>query len=684
MSRTASFLLTAVLSCLLLFTYSSSSENGFHFDDYTNIVQHRPLHLEQLTLAGILQAGYESYLPWRPLSSMTFAFDWWRGKGSPEPFQESNRVLHLVTALIVGLLLLEVLGKVLPRREVFWLAPVGAALWALHPVQVQAVTYIVQRMALLAALFTVLSVWSYLRARKTAGIRAGGWLLLSILSLGAGLVSKENAAIIPILWILAEYGVVRHGQALLQRRMDWLFLTLPLLLVLAIAADLLMSGPFSDWLTEGYKSREFTLGQRLLTQPRVLAFHLGQIFWPLPGRFSLEHDFTLSLGLTDPPATVFALAGLLMWAGIGLLCVFSQKLRVAGFLLLWVPVSLVIESSLIPLEIIFEHRMYLASVGTVGLVMLGLGWLADSDRRIRPGAMVAGMAVIIVLAVITWQRLPVWRTAVTLGEHSARVAAASPRAWLNLGIAYQEDGQWSRADAALGRALQIDPENVAAYANRGALYSEDPVRLRDALNDFNKALHLDPDNITALIGRGTLYRRLGRNGLAIEDYQQVVRRYSLGQTGSGSEFYIGVAYYQLGLAYRHEGRNEDAAAAYKTAVRLRPGLSAAWFNLGVIQLERSEDMAAKESFTEAIRVGGEDADAYYYRALARRNSGNHAEAYADLSRALQLKPEDGEFWFQRGLLRNARGDKAGARQDFHQGCMLGIQKACNSGSPGTS
>ncbi len=683
LSRVLSLLLVIVLSAVLLFAYRDSDQNGFHFDDYPNIVQHTPVQLEQLTLSGLWQAGRDAFLPSRPLPSISFAFDWWRGQGSPEVFQATNRMLHVAAALVVGLLLFEVLGKMLPRRELLWLAPLAAAWWALHPIQVQGVTYIVQRMALLAALFTLLSVWSYVRARQSGGARGLGWWLLTWSSLVAAVASKENALIAPFLWILAEYGVVRHGLRLLRGRLDAVVIALPFVLLAWVVLDLLLGGPFSGWATPGYAGRDFTLEERLLTQPRVLAFHLGQVFWPLPGRFSLEHDIALSRGVLDPPATAVALAGLVLWIAAGLWCLFSQALRGAGFLILWVPATLVIESSVIPLEMVFEHRMYLATVGLAGLVALACGWLAGTGTRARLGVLVAGMGLVLVLAAFTQQRLPVWRTAVTLGEHSARVASTSARTWLNLGIAYQEDDQLDKAESALSRSIALDPDSATAYANRGTLYSEDPARAQAARADFNHALRLDPGNITALVGRGTLQKRLGHIGLASADYQKAIRAYRQRPAAARSRdaFDIAVAYYQLGLVYRQSGRLDEAVAAYKNAIGLRPGLASAWFNLGIIQLERKQYPDAGKSFSAALAYGGEDADAYYYRGLAGWHAGDPGSGHQDLSRALQLNPRDGEFWLQRGLLGLERGDVNGARHDLRQACELGREPACASLSP---
>ncbi len=676
--RTLSALLIAALIVLALATYRDSDRNGFHFDDHPNIVQHASVQLEELSAAGLWRAAREAYLPSRPLPSVTFALDWWRSQGQAAAFQATNRILHLSVALAVGLLFYASLSKILPRRELAWLVPLAAAWWALHPIQVQGVTYIVQRMAILATLFSVLSVWCFIQARKSHSQRSVAWWLAAVLSLFAGVVSKENAYITPALWVLAEYGVIRHGMPVNRRHLRAIFLLAPAVILFIATLDLALGGPLAAFVGPGYLTRDFTLTERLLTQPRVLVFHIGQIVWPLPSRFSLEHDFGLSRGLFDPPGTMVALTLVLLWCGSGLWCLFRQETRVLGFLILWVPTTLLIESSVISLEIVFEHRMYLPTVGLAGVLALGVGRLAGKLERGRVFVPVVGLGVALVLAFYTHERISVWRTPVSLGEQSARNAPNSPRVWVNLGVAYQEQGLGREAVSAFTRALALDGSRADAYANRGALYSESASTAALAQEDFDRALQIQPDNIVALVGRGTLRKRLQQSELALADYQQAIASYRNRPQAirNRDEFYVAVAYYQLGLAYKNAGLLEEAAAAYAGALRLRPGLSEAWFNLGVIQLERELHTQAIKSFSQALRHGGVDADAYYFRGLARWKSGDHDSAQRDLLRALNINPADSEFWWQMGLLRADRGDLDGARRDLSRACQMGQREAC--------
>jgi hypothetical protein len=153
------FIVPLVLVGLVAFAYRDAPKNVFHFDDGLNISRHPPIMIERLTAESVLNAGRESFLPSRPLPSMTFAIDWWRGNGSPKAFQQTNVAIHAASSLVIFALLFTVLLRTGHSESIAGLAAfIAAALWACHPIHVQAVTYIVQRMASMAAFFTVLTV----------------------------------------------------------------------------------------------------------------------------------------------------------------------------------------------------------------------------------------------------------------------------------------------------------------------------------------------------------------------------------------------------------------------------------------------------------------------------------------------------------------------------------------------
>lgn len=527
-------LAVCAITLVTVTAYWEAPQNGFHFDDRFSIVEHPPIHITELTLANLWQAGVNAYHAPRPLPSVTFAFDWWRGGGDAKPFQITNVLIHLINALLVLALLYQVLLRLAPLRRgaVLMAATVGALVWAAHPIQVQAVTYVVQRMASLAALFMLLSVLLYVLGRSARSVLSRILFFAGCaLSFALGALSKENAWVTPLLIILAEYGLIRHGQILIRSAADKFVLGAPVILgALALFSIVLQIGPVYDFVSQGYEQRDFTLWQRVLTQPSVIAFYLSQVLWPLPGRFSLEHDFVISTSLFQPISTVFAWLGLLGWiaGGAWLLC--RRERRVYGFLLLWVPLTLAVESSFISLEMVFEHRMYLPLVGLAGLLAGGLLWLSGRFHYGWIAVAAIAAAIILGLALATQQRLPVWSSVLSLVQNSVAHAPNSARAWSNLARQYINLNQQDLALEPTQRALQLDPNNGAALESMGIILTNrgtvaEAERYFLAAFQVGKTTHSWPANF------GVLYLRKGDEGIdPPASYRQAVTLFSQATT----------------------------------------------------------------------------------------------------------------------------------------------------------
>ena len=196
--------------------------------------------------------------------------------------------------------------------------------------------------------------------------------------------------------------------------------------------------------------------ERLLTQPRVVFFYLSLVFWPLAGRFSLEHDFAVSTSLTNPPATILALLGIALILLAALYLFLRPKTRLTGFLLLWPAMTLVIESSFIPLEMVFEHRMYLPVVGLAALA--GAAWIAVSDGHPAYSPAFAAVVAVVALglAFSTAARTELWQEPLVLNEDAERKAPNSSRAWSNLGMHRYLGGDQAGAITALEKAIELN------------------------------------------------------------------------------------------------------------------------------------------------------------------------------------------------------------------------------------
>ena len=513
--------LALFLAAIVVLVYREAPANQFHFDDFHNIVDYGPVRMDQLSGEALANAFSNPKLAHRNIPSVTFALDWWRGGGQPAAFLQTNILLHALTALAVFAFARQVLARIRPDdpRIVLFTAFSVSVLWAVHPINSQAVNLIVQRMAILATLFTVLSLSCYLVARSGDSQRRMLWYMAAAAFALVGAFSKENAWILPLLVLVVEYGVVRHGQPLVRGRADTILLALPFLAAAMVVLDLALGkGPISDSFLAGYDVRSFTMEERLLTQPRVIVFYLSLVLWPVPWRFSLEHDFAISTSLLDPPATLASLLALTVFVLAALYLFVRPKTRVYGFLLLWPVMTLAIESSFIPLEMVFEHRMYMPMVALA--ILPGAGLVAL--QRWRPGYSAALSilltAVALGLSYSTIQRTQLWQDPLTLNEDAVRKAPGSSRAWNNVGMYRYLGGDQAGAMAALERAIELsDERETKALEYLGAIHL-DLGDLDSAESLIARAYRLQPENPEL-----SVLNHMGEVELARKRYASAVR-----------------------------------------------------------------------------------------------------------------------------------------------------------------
>lgn len=388
--RRSDALIALGLVCLLALVaavFWPAIHGPFVFDDFPNL---KNLQL----LDGKLDAAhFRQYIaaftgaPGRPLSGLSFAIEDYAWPSEPLAFKRNNILLHMLTGVLIFALARQ-LGRLHPplaaRADVLALA--AAAAWLLHPMQLSTMMLVVQRMTILSNMFIVAGMLGYLaslrctrlpplsRALLAGGALAGFGLL--------ALLSKENGVLIFAYATVLNLTFLRPGIAELptfpRRLLQWGAAAPMLLLAVLAAANI-------HRIAGSYGARDFTLGERLLTQSRILIDYLRQILLPRIGGQGIFHDdYPISHGVFDPPITFVAI--LLLAA----LAVAAWRVRARApafaFAVLWFFAGHLIESTVVPLELYFEHRNYLAMFGpllaVVAMVMTvptayrKMGWVA--------------------------------------------------------------------------------------------------------------------------------------------------------------------------------------------------------------------------------------------------------------------------------------------------------------------
>ncbi len=464
-----SLILLLLLLILPPLIYFPGINGPFLLDDLPNFVQNKAVHVSDLSLTTLQEAANSliSSILGRPVAAISFAFNYYLADGADNPygFKLFNIVIHTINGLLVFWFarLVFIRLQTHPARPLKELSAHSAAtllagfcalLWVCHPIQLTSVLYVVQRMTSMAALFMLLAMISYLKARTAQQLRRR-WIWFATIPFWGllAIYSKESGFLLPLYLLLLELTLFpdtfpwKHWPRLKQRSRWFILLGTGLLAVLFITAAVRYSLP-------AYAPRDFTLMERVLTEARVLVFYIGQILVPRLSSFGLYHDdFLISHSLLQPWSTlpaIFFITALLLLA---LITLRRQPLLSLG--LLWFFASHALESTVYPFELIFEHRNYLASLGMMFIIIQGILWLHSQYKDKRIWLLMP--ALVIILATNTAIRSYQWQDLRTLLYTHVENHPESPRAWGHLSNVYASNNNYTKSIASLRRAILLDP-----------------------------------------------------------------------------------------------------------------------------------------------------------------------------------------------------------------------------------
>lgn len=351
--------------CFTYYIYSPALSGPFFLDDFPNLEILSTLD-KGATWQYIIFDNH-SGLFGRIVSMSTFVFDYLRGGGGSSAFKTTNLAIHLITGCVIFWLSIELFEITSIKNHRLFASLFLVALWLTSPLFASTVLYVVQRMAQLSALFMFAGCLCYVMARKisiTKQSRSRAWILLAIslfVFYPLAIFSKENGIILPLLLLLIEIvffnikGLVNQNKTIPIIMHGTTFVCFLGLAILIIANSKLFIG---------YETREFNMMQRLLTESRVLLDYLEHLILPKGDQFGLVHDdYLISESLFKPFSTFFHV---LFWLFSIVVCyslVLSNKYKLISFGLLFFILGHIVESSVFPLEIYFEHRNYLPSFG---------------------------------------------------------------------------------------------------------------------------------------------------------------------------------------------------------------------------------------------------------------------------------------------------------------------------------
>ncbi|HZY04315.1 MAG TPA: tetratricopeptide repeat protein [Anaeromyxobacteraceae bacterium] len=578
----------AIVAAAVVAAYAAGLRAPFTFDDQRCIVRspidHGFYYLASPSQAASLPPDLQCAFPGRYVGHLTLAVNYRLGVLDPLGYHLFNVAVHLGSALLLYLLVTlafrapALLGIGERRLPAPLVALFAALLFACHPLQTQAVTYVVQRFASLAALFYLLAAVLYLRFRLPGPAVGRGAAYAGALGATAlAMFTKENALTLPLALALLEATLLRGSWT---RRLLGLAPFLLVCLVIPWRMGVFESAGSLATVDAAIGSAS-PVGRReyLLTQFPVVATYLRLFL--LPVGQSVDHDFPIYRSLLDGPVLLALLLHLFLAGGSVVLLWRARRpgpgsrpeLCLVSLGVLWFFLTLSVESSLVPLaDVIFEHRAYLPSAGLC-LAASTLSFLARRGLEgTRPAAarlvVPALSAVVLVLGAATVARNRVWSDEIRLWEDAARKGPGKVRPHLHLGALYAASGQLDRAAREIETAISLRPDSPEAYNSLGVILRRQG-RVDAAMESYRSALRLRPDFAEARHNAALLYAAQGLLGDAIREMEEAVR--------SRPDYAEG--HNALGVLYARQGRLAEAAREFSRTLEIDPGNAKARANL---------------------------------------------------------------------------------------------------------
>ena len=625
-SRWATVLGAGLIVAAGLAVYANSFCVPFIFDDPLSIIDNPSIRQLWPPGPALSPPCDNRTVTSRPLLNFSLAINYRLGGLNVWGYHAANVAIHLIN----GLLLLGILRQTfqLPTLrgrfgEAGWgLALAIALLWTIHPLQTEAVTYVIQRAESLAGLFYLLTLYSVIRGSQSS--RRAWWYAVAVGACFLGVGCKEIVSTAPIVVLFYDRTFLGDSfRNLLRRR--W-----------ALYAGLFACWGFQLFLLARtglsmLKEEVGTIGMWAYarSQPGVILHYLGLSFWPHPLCLDYEWPVADTLGAILP--------GVLVVGGIGAATIWGlTRQRGWGFLGAWFFLILAPTSSIMPLpQLAFEHRMYLPLAAVLTLAITG-GYLAvqrvTSRRWISSYVGIAGGIGLVVLAAVvlgwlTFHRNQVYQDKRSIWEDTVAKSPHNARAHSNLGVVLTVEGEIPESIEHFRAALRYDPEYMIAYNNLGLSLTHAD-RWSEAIEQYQRAVKLKPNYAEARMNMGLALEHVGRLTEAVEQHQEAIR---LKPQSAAAHFNFGNSLSQL-------GRMAEAMEQFEQALQIKPDYAEAHNNWGNLLLRQGRQAEAAEHYQRAI--DGDPSDPMYHTNLgaALADLGRLPEAVEQSREALRIAP----------------------------------------------
>jgi len=585
-----------------------------------------------LTSAGIVWAFSFTDSPyWHPLTWLSHMLDCQLYGVSPSMHHLTNVVLHLANSLLLFLVLYHMTGAL-------WRSCFVAALFALHPLNVESVAWVTERKNLLSTFFWLLTMVFYVRYSKKPGL-ARYLLVVSIFALG--LMAKPMLVTLPFVLLLLDYWPLRRfpvQQLDSDTRTEAANATMPVFqkttyvsLVLE-KVPLLILSVLSSYLTSLSVQRSGILISTTLVPMKLriangivsYARYIGKLIWPQDLAVFYPYPSTVPLWHSVG-------AGLLL-AGISFLVIRAwRKLPYLCIGWLWYLGTLIPAIGLVQAgqwPAMADRFTYVPAIGLFVMLAWSVPHLLTKWRYRKTGFVLAAGALLAALLLLTWVQLHRWSNTITLFEHTLKVTANNYLAHNNLGNALARQGKLKQAKDHYVKALRIYPTFPRAHNNLANALARQG-KSEEAIVHYTKALELKPNFPKAHNNLGNVLARQGKNQKAIAHYTKALE---IKPDFAG-------AHNNLGNVLEGQGKIKEAVFHFSRALELKPDFVEAHFNLGNALARQGKVDQAQAHFIRALELKPTFAEAHNSLGVILARKGRSAEAIDQFSEALRLKPD---------------------------------------------
>lgn len=655
------YLAAGLILLAAIIVYSNSFKVPFQFDDIYHITQKKAIR----SIDNFTKFTAWNNINARPLPMFTLALNYRWGGVNPAGYHVMNLAFHILAGWIVYLLSLQILSlknlklgnRITDNKHYF--ALLAALLFIVHPLQTQAVTYVIQRITALSTLFYLLGVYYYIKGRvlhvQEANWKTGTtYYILTFVAFMFSLLSKQIAVTFPLALLLVEWFFIRDAEGKMLKKF--------LLTAAAAVGILIIIGAASYGIPR--EAEEIPRDVYLFTSLKVFVKYLQMYIIPV-GQ-NLDYDIKAS-------ETLFG------WRELGSLAIIIGLIYLAyrlfvknpliSFGIAWFFVTLLVEQSIIPIkDFIFEHRFYLPSFGVIVASLAALfTYLPMMDfRKARvPAAIALALGLVLVYGYAAHARNKVWQSDLELWTDAVSKSPKKGRPYLWQGIAFSSLGLHQEAKAAIDKCIELMPNFSMGYYNRGNVNKELGDN-RAAMTDYDKAIELNPKYMLAYFNRGVVKAKLGRYASAIEDYNLTLMEDPDNVN----------TLYNRGNAYRNLKKYNEAIRDYDQAIELDPNYTLAIFNRGLSKAGMKQHDAALEDFDLALRQDQKNHLIFNGKGVSLYQVGRFQEAIANYDAALRIKPDFGQAYYNRGFAKfMGLHDPEGGCADWQMALKLNYRAA---------